>query len=404
MPLGWIDFSKSERNKVLSVLDMLSEAGTLDELGIAPVRDGFANIFFPGTSTIQTRAKYFLIVPYALKDMEYGNESNPNRVLRAFDEVERHCGERFLQNGKDTDGIIGSRSLRQGRWVKRTPADIYWAGLRSYGIFTGGTLSLAEYVRAMCAMKNQKNTLTKLGNRNDRAEEKGGDDRDAGGLFRMQFWKLPTYDQDWEKDLDIKLTAEEGEFLKRQIVTTYPDSMMAYILKNNLTKVLEADSFQQLESLTHLFPAQIRKDYTLANSFSAFLFVLRTIYNLIVSEGENSEAEHGWSNMEPCLKEYADVRLESIFERLQIHGNVFLHRFLLKSQALMAAGDLEGMKTEIRRRERELKQNRAKTMHPGEFDSHIWYGGGALDYRFGNAKVIMRDIFESEGLYAKPKP
>lgn len=35
MPLGWIDFSKNERNKVLSVLDLLSEAGTLDELGIA---------------------------------------------------------------------------------------------------------------------------------------------------------------------------------------------------------------------------------------------------------------------------------------------------------------------------------------------------------------------------------
>ena len=27
MQLGWIDFSKSERNKVLNVLDMLSEAG-----------------------------------------------------------------------------------------------------------------------------------------------------------------------------------------------------------------------------------------------------------------------------------------------------------------------------------------------------------------------------------------
>ena len=61
MPLGWIDFSKSERSKVLSVLDLLSEAGTLDELGIAPIRDGFSNLFFPGTSTIRTRAKYFFI-------------------------------------------------------------------------------------------------------------------------------------------------------------------------------------------------------------------------------------------------------------------------------------------------------------------------------------------------------
>ena len=63
MPLGWIDFSKSERSKVLSVLNLLSESGTLDELGIAQIRDGFANLFFPGTSTIQTRAKYFMIIP-----------------------------------------------------------------------------------------------------------------------------------------------------------------------------------------------------------------------------------------------------------------------------------------------------------------------------------------------------
>ena len=48
----------------------------------------------------------------------------------------------------------------------------------------------------------------------------------------------------------------------------------------------------------------------------------------------------------------------------------------------MLANDLEGMKTEIKRRERELKQTRAKTMHPGEFDSKTWYGGGArLSFR-----------------------
>lgn len=72
MPIGWIDFSKSERNKILTVLDLLSEDGTLDELGLAPIRDGFSNLFFQGTSAIQTRAKYFFIVPYALRDLERG--------------------------------------------------------------------------------------------------------------------------------------------------------------------------------------------------------------------------------------------------------------------------------------------------------------------------------------------
>ena len=138
----------------------------------------------------------------------------------------------------------------------------------------------------------------------------------------------------------------------------------------------------------------------LAKDFSRFLYVLRTIYNMIVSDGENMDANSEWKILKPSLKELADVDLETIFGRLQIFSNTFLCNFLRKEKELMIAGDLEGMKTEIRRRERELKQTRAKTMHPGEFDSTVWYGGGALDYRFGNAKVIMRDIFESEGLYA----
>ena len=157
MPLGWIDFSKSERSKMLTVLDLLSEPGILDELGIAPIRDGFSNLFFPGTSTIQTRAKYFFIVPYALKDLEYSDVSDPNHMLRALDERERECAELLLHNIDDTDGIIGSRSLKQGKWVKRTPADIYWSGMRSYGIFAGGNLSLTEYVKAICALMNLEN-------------------------------------------------------------------------------------------------------------------------------------------------------------------------------------------------------------------------------------------------------
>ena len=402
MPLGWIDFSKSERNKVLSVLDLLTEAGTLDELGIAPVRDGFANLFFPGTSTIQTRAKYFLIVPYALKDLEYSNESNPARLLRAFNEMERNCGE-ILVRGEDTDGVIGSRSLAQNKWVKRTPADIYWAGLRHYGIFNGGTLSLSEYVRAMCALKNQKNTLKSLGNRNDMADEHDKDDKDAGELFRVQFWNIPTYQDDWIEELNIKLTKEEGAFLKSQIAASAPESMLAHILREGIYEILLSDSFQDMESMIRAFPDQSQYDYLLAKKFSDFLFVLRTIYNIVVSDGENEAANNLWEEMKPNLDTLSSVDLASIFTRLRITSNVFLCSFLRKTQDLMRKADFEGMKVEIKRRERELKQSRAKTLHPGEFDPNSWFGGGKLDYRFNSAKVIIRDIVESEGHYVKSK-
>lgn len=64
MQLGWIDFSREERNKVMATLDLLSATTALDELGIGTLRDRYANILFPGISTIQTRAKYFVIIPY----------------------------------------------------------------------------------------------------------------------------------------------------------------------------------------------------------------------------------------------------------------------------------------------------------------------------------------------------
>lgn len=194
MRLGWVDFSKSERSKVMSVLDLLSQPGTLDELGIAPVRDGFADLFFPGTSTIQTRAKYFLIVPYILRDLELSDETNPHRLVRDLSAQEKDCAVRLVSKGEDPDGIIGRRSLVQGGWVKRPPSSIYWAGLRSYGIFTG-SLSLAEYIWHICEQKNQKKALRKLGNRNDRAEDpdKDQDDWDAGGLYQVRYWSVTTY-------------------------------------------------------------------------------------------------------------------------------------------------------------------------------------------------------------------
>ena len=400
MQIGWVDFSKTERNKVLSVLDLLSEPGTLDELGIAPVRDGFADLFFPGTSTIQTRAKYFLIIPYTMKELEYSRESNPQRLLRILDEMERDCGERLRQHDASDMGIIGGRSLGQGKWVKRGPASIYWAGLRTYGIFCGGNLSISEYLRAICAMKNRKTTLTRLGNRYDQTEERDQDDRDAGDQFHMRFWSLPEYSKDWRDDLSLKLTPEEGAFLKHRILVSNPDSMMAQILRNQSEEFLNCQSFQEMKSLIGRMPENIQRDYKLADDFSNFLFVIRTLYNIILSEGKNEQASLIWDQQKTQLGRYARTDIDGIISRLGLARNYRLCRFLKKAQSLMAEGDTEGLKNEIRRREQELKQGRAKTAHPGEFKTQEWYGGGQLDYRFGNAKTIIRDILESGDQHA----
>ena len=58
---GWIDFSPSDRALVKEAIAGMKEEGTLDELGIGQIRDAFADLLFPGFSTIQTRAKYHFI-------------------------------------------------------------------------------------------------------------------------------------------------------------------------------------------------------------------------------------------------------------------------------------------------------------------------------------------------------
>ena len=67
---GWIDFSEKERQQMLDIIDLFNKQDTRDELGVGTIRDAFSDHFFPGTSTIQTRARYFLFVPWIYRDVE----------------------------------------------------------------------------------------------------------------------------------------------------------------------------------------------------------------------------------------------------------------------------------------------------------------------------------------------
>ncbi|MFR2115047.1 MAG: DUF6361 family protein [[Ruminococcus] lactaris] len=114
-------FFKEDRQKALDVINLLSEQGAVDELGIGIIRDAFANYFFPGTSTVRIRAKYFLIVPYVLReavDGKYGKDAN--RVLRAIDSAEKDCGIRLLEADPKAEGVIRATCITKGLGSKKT--------------------------------------------------------------------------------------------------------------------------------------------------------------------------------------------------------------------------------------------------------------------------------------------
>ena len=147
MEISWIDSSENDRKKVIEILETINESEAVDELGIGIIRDYFSDYFFPGTATPQTRAKYFVLSSYILKDLYNKNIENPNDYLEILSKNEKECASLLLKNADEQSkkGIIGSRNL-QGRrksWVKRGTTEIYWNGIREYKI-VDTNLSLKE--------------------------------------------------------------------------------------------------------------------------------------------------------------------------------------------------------------------------------------------------------------------
>lgn len=389
MEIGWIDFSKDERSKILSVLDLLGEKGVLDELGISQIRDAYSDLFFPGTSTIQTRAKYFFIVPYALRDLEFNNQYDFFKLKKTFDKTEKECAHIFLENNPDELGVIGRRSIQGGSWVSRTPASIYWAGLRKYGFFKG-KMSIDQYIKFIAIQKQNTLGAVKLGNSSDESH----DDKNAGDVQKIHLFNIPSYKRNWIDDLDINLTFEEGQFLKNQIIETCPDSLMAYVLKYDIHEFLDISSFSDLQAIIYMFPDEIKNNYNKANSFSEFCFALRVIYNLIISENKNKEAIREFDNLN--FHEISNIDIDGIMGSLGVF-NPYLRIFLKNSCEAMKNEDFEKLKNIIQNREIFLKGiNRSKTAHPGEYDTNEWFAGKRLDYRFSIAKDIIADIYQSE--------
>ena len=395
MQLGWIDFSKEDRQKALDVINLLSEQGAVDELGIGIVRDAFANYFFPGTSTIQTRAKYFLIVPYILRDAvdgRYGKDVN--RILRAIDTEEKECGIKLLEANPKAEGVIGTRVLPKG-WVARKPSDIYWNGIRTYGIFCDYGLSIPEYVSLAVKLNTQKSSA-KLGNRNDEAEENEKDDSDAGDIMNVSFWNLPIYHDNWRDNLTIELTNEEAFYLDKQIQKGAKGTLLEYVLKNRIDMNKYEDFVSMAAELSEKVEEKLAYMMKLACEFNNLVYMARVRFNVMLSEEENEVAVSEWDRLKPQVKRRANVDLSAVFNELELH-NPGTYLFLSKLQEAFKALDIGAADELIKKRERQLKGiNRAKLNRTKEFDHSKWVGGGELDYRFSNARRIINDIYSGE--------
>ena len=403
MQLGWVDFSKGDRDKVMSVINLLQERGAVDELGIGLIRDAFSNYFFPGTSTVQTRAKYFLIVPYVLQEAvtgQYGNQVS--EILRAIDKNERDCALSLYRRYEDDpikERIIGARILPH-RWVARKPSDIYWNGIRTYRIFTQSAMPIADMVKLSVYLRTQQ-AGRMMGNRSDQDKEGERDDHDAGGVESLRFFDLPAGGyKDWRRDLDINLTHEEALFLKDKIETSVPDTLLSWMLRNHV----DLEQYGSFEALTAAIendvPPELCYMMRLACKFNRLAYAVHTRYNVILSKGENRIACEEWAAIAERMDHVTEVDIDELMEALRLNGSQNarkLKNFLIALKSAFLYGDEQLADEIIINREINLKtRSRAKLCHAEDYPPDTWVGGRYLDYRFLPAKQIILDIFDGE--------
>ena len=385
--VGWIDFSSKDREKAMAVIDLMKENGAVDELGIGVVRDRLADLLFPGTSTIQTRAKYFFIVPWCMIEAEK-NFKNKVDYLKRLNNIETDVIKALIKNEpSNTTGIIGKDSIGT---LKRKPSEIYWNALRTYNIMPFN-ISRNQYISSIKTNKNH--------------EVEEGDDKDSNYLDNDDIrWNIIKAEKNWKDNLTLSLTKEESEFLKEKISRHHRNSLYSYII-NNQDISLEDEDIYDL-TFKNTLPEIVKSDLDLALNFGKVIHGAHIRYNIILRQKNSVEIEdyedywNQWCN-EMSQFNWDKFNIDRIYEFAQTTKGTkeFIEGWFKATRELdnINLGQLDKM---IEAREYSLKGQRAKLKNYGNVDVSKWVGLGMLEYRWRNVKTLVKDIKDGEKLNA----
>lgn len=368
--LAWIDFDPEERRRAQALIDLFKQPEARDELGLSTIRDGIADLLFPGTSTIQTRLRYMLFVPWIYREAQ-GRRGTQIERTHFVREAEFLLSEALLKGG-ETIGVIGREA---GRGLKRLPSSVYWAGLATLGI------RLMSGTQRSCLAFGPDSL-------NDR---------------EMPLWvqSLPERPADLYEATSFSLTTEEADFLRDRIATRAHRSLFAELAGTEETfqedwvwKITnKAISKENREILRH------------AERFSTMMYGASLLYNLMLAERAKDrpkakmhpEAARLSEDYEDGIRRWSDEMKSLAFddwdlrELFDLVGRTSyrLHersRSFVSDWATIAIPNAQSIarlpeaRDLLRRRERSLKGPKARLSENAPLDR---WSGASGNYRLG---------------------
>lgn len=405
--IGWIDLSEEEQKRARDYLRSLSE-GTLDELGFGIIRDFLADKFFPATSTIMTRARYFILVPsiylHVLKQGDVGE-----RAKKKCARLEKKLRATLIRNG----AIENWRKEE----VKRYPASIYWAGIRRLKICNPGIGAQSSYFSSLEHFQSDEGMDDDDNNSHQSGHEFEIWDPKISDMFDMGAIPIPDENSLFDEEIDFDLTVAESNYLKKRFLDTEHDSIIANAFLN--------DSFAPADYPWEWnFPESLTVEVGLAKHFSMLSKIATLMYYEVLNQ---RRVQSGREEVEVDLVEAIELWWQMtrddlaswdvgefinwIAENRICRGsdlNFFksIHRYLCDAKSADGFIRSKQVRDLIVYREKDKRPNKRRlvpgrfqnewklpTPSPGYFgdSEHIPYH---LNFRSGIASKIIGDIFE----------
>ena len=263
--LTWLDHDPAARERSLRILALFRERDSRDELGLGAIRDSLSDRLFPGTSTIQTRLRYMLFVPWVYQTLEERHTSSDKIASRA-----RQFELDLIAPLLDTDDQSGVFGAGVGRGLKRLPSEVYWSGLGEWRIrrFVGSISQYHASLDRIYSVRKQQQDHVDV-------------DETMGSGTETWHPRLPRPPEGFPTELDFALTTEEAEFLQDCIQMHHGGSFLGWLAREGCTGEAE---FPWTHRDHDRFPENVKKLLRHAHLFSDVMLGASILYNLMLAE------------------------------------------------------------------------------------------------------------------------
>ncbi|GII98237.1 hypothetical protein CLV28_1335 [Sediminihabitans luteus] len=393
---GWLDVDAVQRQKMLEVVDLFRESGTVDDLGVGTIRDAFSDLLFPGTSVLHTRLRYVLFVPWLMQRAQA--KGSPGEMSAEFRRLEFRLITSLLEGG-ERQGVIGN-TARSG--LNQLPSAMYWSALGAWGV---------RDVASVDAYFRRTHDLRALDRRSVRADDPESQGNTSGSGIDPH---LPPAPRNLLTSAVLTLEPEEEQYLSDRIAASARGSMLGWLVHHQPTN--DPDRVWDIDNLADA-PENLRNVVDHAKRYSLAINGGALLYNLLLAEkseqveraDEYREALDGWRESVAAARTFTGWNRADFWGTVR-SGNPNLRpmtaTFVDRWLDLVAADDDVASSSEARSlvatREKNIKGGRARLLNQAALDR--WNGAsgvGRNDFRWLVARSHLRDLYTArEGMKA----